>query len=186
MSEVDRTENQTEVWDSVQGVIRNGSILLDEGRISAIVVSGDGSEHLVEASGEKYTPLILKAYETGDPVIFRGVLVGAGADPERRLSVRLKGPALLSGVVSEIRRSREGEEPRVGLFLLNEMTASNGAVHVFQTGVNVFGADAEALSGLREGDRVRLEARDAPGGYVAISPVTVFPAEPDGPEDPGM
>lgn len=186
MSETDLTEHGDEVWGSVQGVIRDGSLTTQEGRIAAIVIGDDGSEHLVEASGDKYAPLLLQAYETGGPVIFRGVLVGPGADPEQRLSVRLKGPAQLNGIVSEIRRSREGEAPRVGIFLLNEMISSTGAVHVFPTGVNVYGADAEALSGLKEGDRVSLEGREAPGGYVAISPVSVFPTEPDGPEEPGM
>jgi hypothetical protein len=172
-----------EVWGSVQGVIRKDSLARDATGLAGTVIGEDGAEVRIKGYGGAAADLIAAAADRGDPVILRGHLLGPEGGGEAHLSVLLEGPAELNGPVSRIRRSGEGEEPYVGFWLVSEMTARDGRVYRIGTGVNVYGADAAALSGLKEGDRVRLQGRDGQNGYIATSPVTLLPSDPsEGPE----
>lgn len=107
-------------------------------------------------------------------------------DGSDHLSVRLEEPAELRGIVSRLIRSGEGESLRLGFLLRNELTPDDGGSYTIGAGVNVYGAAAAALSDLKDGDRVSLQGRDGPEGYIAISPVKVIPADPEPTDEPGM
>ena len=186
MTENDKGRGQKEVWGSVQGVVRKDSLERDEKGLAATVVGQNGAELRIKGYGETFAAMIEAAAERGGPVIFRGHVLGSKANGSVHLSVRIEGPAELNGVVSNIRRSGEGKQPYLGFWLMNEITARDGRAYRIGTGVNVYGAEADALSGLRDGDRVSLQGRDGKDGYIATSPVTVTPRDPEATEEPGM
>ena len=172
-----------EVWGSVQGVIRKESLERDETGLAATLVGPDGAELRIRGDGDRSSDLIAAAAERGEPVILRGHLLAPDARGGAHLSVLLEGPAELVGAVSQIRRSGEGRETHIGFWLMNEVTSREGVTYRIGTGVNVYGEEAAALSGLKAGDRVSLQGRDGGSGYIATSPVTILPPAPsEGPE----
>jgi len=166
-----------ELWGSVEGVIEKGSLVRDEEGASAVLVDEDGVRVRVKGYGDAFSGLVETAADAGGNVIFQGHIRPRGEGDPVRLAVRIMGPVELTGKVSDIRRSAEGAEARIGFWMMREIASSEGEVHLFGTGVNVSGPDADALSGLREGDRVRLEARHGEEGFIATSPVSVLPSQ---------
>lgn len=182
MSHEDGEAEKRDVWGSVEGLIKEGSLMRDEKGLSVIVIGDNQAEFLVRGDGDRFSGMIETATEAGAPVIFQGHLLGSPEEGSAHLDLRIAGPIELTGPVSEIIRSGEAGPPYVGFWMLREIPSTEGVTHRIGTGVNVYGADADALSGLREGDRVRLQARHGPDGFVATSPVTVLAEdEPDGP-----
>lgn len=189
MTDKTTDKKRDEIWGSVQGVVRKDSLVRDDKGVSALVVGETGAELRVKGYGDKFAALLEAAAERGEPVIFRGHVLGSKANSNVHLAIKMEGPADLQGTISNIRRSGEGKQPYVGFWLMNEITARDGKEYRIGTGVHVYGADAEPLSGLKDGDRVSLQGRDTKDGYTATSGVTVTagsPPEPDQEDGPGM
>lgn len=182
MSDSDETLTGRELWFSAEGVVRAGSLSVDQTGAFAILVMTDGDELPVRGEGEPFAELVWGAAERGGTVLFQGHLRGSAEAGTRHLSVRVEGPISLTGTVSKVYRSAEGEPPEVGIWMIREVPDETGGTHKIGTGVNVRGADAEAIFDLRAGDRVSVEARHAPDGFLAVSPVTVLDAS--GPDEP--
>jgi hypothetical protein len=160
-------------WASVQGIIITGSVMRDADGISALVLSEDGTKTKVRGQGDLYSALVSEAAARGGNVIFQGHLEGDGPGLPS-LNVRIVGPIELIGQVSELSFSRGEETPRMSFRMTREITLPTGEVVRVPTGVNVYGPDADALSGLRAGDRVSLQARHGEDGFLAVTPVTVL------------
>lgn len=173
-----------EVWGSAQGVIKKGSLVRDAEGISAIIIGEHEDELRITGSEDRFSAIIEAAAERGEPVILQGHLLGSRANGTAHLAVRIGGPIELTGVISDVRRSREGGPPHVGFWLMREISSAEGKTHFIGTGVNVYGDDAMSLLGLREGDRVAVQARHGTDGFIATSPVGVLAA--DGPDVPAM
>lgn len=184
MTKREKEDRSRPVWGSVEGIIRKDSLSRDEKGLSALIIEATGTELRIKGYGDRFSDLIAAAAERGDPVIFRGHLLESSAKGNVHLSVLIEGPADLNGPVSRIRRSGEGKEPYIGFWLMNEVISREGRTYRIGTAVNVFGEEASALSGLKDGDRVSLQGRDGKTGYIATSPVTILPSDPD--EEPGM
>lgn len=186
MSEEEIGKSRIEVWGSVQGLISRSPLVRDGEEISAIVIADDGSEIRVKGGGAEFFEMIEAAAKIGRPVIFQGIVLGSSADGSDYISVRISGPLNLTGTVTKIYRPREGERPDVGFWMLREITSTEGETHLIGTGVNVRGSNAIGLMGLREGDRISLQARHGEDGFIATSPVRILtgsdPAHPDEPE----
>ena len=171
------------IWGSAQGEILPGSLRRDETGVSATVRDPGGAELLIRAEGDRLVRLVEEAAERGGPEIFQGHQIGDPLTGGAELLVRIVGPLELVGAGGEIIRSPEGGRPHVAFWMLRETRSSEGVTYPIGTGVNVYDEEADALSGLREGDRVRLQARHGPDGFIATSPVTVLrPPPPDGPD----
>jgi hypothetical protein len=187
MSEKEKRAGFTEDWGSVYGIVQRQSIARDPEGVSAIVIDQDGNEIQIRGYGAKAADLVEAAAERAVPVVLRGNILGSDVDGSRHLSVLIEGPAQFKGVISDVDRSHEGGPPHVSFWIMNEMINRDGKPFQYLTGVHVYGADAETLFGLQDGDRVSVETRDGPDGHIAISPVTVLPAsEPGGENDLGM
>jgi hypothetical protein len=169
------------IWGSVMGPVLPGSLSRSDGGLTAKVIDGEGAEQVLRVTEDRLFRVIEEAAERGGPVTFQGHRHGSVADGTAYLEVRIVGPLELTGVVSDIIRSDEGGRPHVAFWMLRELPSSEGVTHRIGTGVTVFDADADALSGLREGDRVSLLARHGEDGLIATSPVSVLSAgEADG------
>jgi hypothetical protein len=187
MSERESRIGMTGNWGSVHGIIPPHTLLRDEDGVSALVIGSDGVETRVKGYGAELSALIETSAERGEPVILRGHLLGSEQDGSRHLKVLIEGPAVLKGVISEIKRTEEGQTPHVAFWLMNEAQDGEGTLFPYLTGVNVHGTEAEQLSGLSEGDRVSVEVRDGPHGHIATSAVIVLSEpEPDSEDDPGI
>jgi hypothetical protein len=186
MSEITAECDQDEVWGSVRGLVRAGSLIRDEKGLIAVVEGDDGVDVTVRGEDVTSAALIEAAAAEGGPCVLRGHLVWSGPDQTAQLSVRILGPANLNGIVRDIRRhSASGSV--LSLMIDNEITRQDGVLFRARCGVTVTGADAITLSALCEGDRVTLEARDGPEGYIPISPVLISRAcEPADGEGPGL
>lgn len=160
-------------WTSVKGVIVTGSFMRDGDGLSVLVATEEGAKTRVRGRFDLYSALISEAVESDGEVIFQGVITEAHPDGAC-LDVRILGPVTLTGKVSELTFSREGDAPRVSFWMTREVMMPTGEIGLIPTGVNVFGPDASALSGLRAGDRVSLQARHGEDGFLAVSPVTVL------------
>ena len=180
MTKTTRPPGRT-IWASVEGVIVPGSVLTGSDGVSALIRAADGSETRVLAYGAPQVAMITEASGTDRPVILQGVLTGSEGEGGRHLLVRVLGPLTLTGEVTETDRSGEGAEPRVSFWMRREVSSDQEGIRLVGTGVNVHGPDAEAIAGLRVGDRVTLQARHGPDGFIATSPVTLLP-DPDGDE----
>jgi hypothetical protein len=187
MSEKYDVGGMTENWGSVHGIVLRGSLERDADGLSAIVSGQDGSEVRVRGYGPKTASLIETAADRGDPVILRGHIMGSEQDGSSHLCVLIEGPAVFRGVISDIIRSAQGQPPHVTFWLMNEAHDGDGNMFTYLTGVIVNGVEAEALTDLRDGDRVSVEVRDGPYGHIATSPVTVIPrAEPASEDEPSI
>jgi len=129
------------------------------------------------------------AAKRGDPLIFRGQILGTIKDEDIHLNILFVGPALIQGIVSGMRRSVEDEKDVLDFFVMNELLGLDGAAYQIPVGVRVTGAELDSLSDLRDGDRVSLEGRDTKHGYRATSQVAVIrPDEThiDSGDEPGL
>ncbi|WP_375263931.1 hypothetical protein [Palleronia sp.] len=149
-----------DIWTSAQGKIDPKTLTKTEkGVVSATIKSEGGDERVVKGYNEKQAAVIEKAAASGEEIILRGVLLGSAQKGTQHISVKSEGPTMLNGVVSHIRRNAEGKQPFVNMFVLNEVTA-NGKDYKIGSIVQAFGADAESLADLNEGDRVSMPARE--------------------------
>jgi hypothetical protein len=179
----DKTETteakRENIWGSVQGTIKAGSLVKDEKGVAAIVVGDNGAELKIKGYGDKFAGVVEAAAAKGEPVIFQGHVLGSNKNGNVHLSVKIEGPSELKGTISNIKRQGEGKQPYVNFFLMREITSREGKEFKIGTPVSVYGAAAEALADLNAGDRVELQGRETKDGYQATSAVTVTPkAEP--------
>ena len=180
-------KKRSDIWGSVEGIVQKGSLIRDEKGLSAVVRAESGADLQIKGYGAKFSKMIEAAAERGEPVIFRGHVLGSKANDSVHLSVKIEGPAQLTGVISNIRRSAEGKQPFTGFWLINEVTSKIGETHLIPTAVNVYGPEAESLSGMKNGDRVSLEGRNGKDGYIATSPVNVTPGlDQEPPDEPAI
>lgn len=173
MSGTEEPTPRNTVWASVQGAVAPGSFQKRRDEVSVLVVQDDGSEVRVRARDEPYVSMVNEALDRSGHIIFQGHRLQEG-DGLWSLDLRLLGPVTLTGQVSDLVFSREEETPRISFWMNREIKSPNRRVTLVPTGVNVLGPDASALSGLRAGDRVSLQARHGEDGFLAVSPVTVL------------
>jgi len=173
------------IWGSAQGKIRPGSLEHDEGGAAATVETVEGTALRIRGYGA-HSALVSDAAASGQEVILRGPVLGSLEEGTLHLSVLISGPAKISGLVSDIRRSFDEGRPVIDFSVLNEISTEDGSLYRVPVGVRVSGPQMDALATLQEGDRVRLEGRDTKYGYTATSPVTLLrdlsPEMSDGPE----
>lgn len=187
MSEKEARIGMTENWGSVHGIIRPETLKREGEGATALIVGVDGVETRIKGYGEDLAALFETAAQRGEQVILRGHILSSGPGETEHLQVLIAGPAVFRGVISDITRSAEGQAPHVSFWLMNEAHDRDGNMFTYLTGVHVHGAEAEALTGLRDGDRVSVEVRDGPNGHIATSPVTILSEpEPASEETPGM
>lgn len=165
----------TGVWISVEGVVRRDSVVRDADGVTAVLVMQDEQEARIRGEGDGFAALIEAAADKGKTVMFHGHRLGAAwAAPG--VSVRLEGPIVLTGVISQIRRAGPGKPPHVGFWMIREIPVCGGTSMRIGTGVHIMGAEAVALPDLREGDRVTLQAKHGEHGFVATSPLKILSA----------
>lgn len=160
------------VWASVRGNLIPGSLKRDGEQVSALILEEDGSETRVIGRDEPYSEMLIQADKQKVDIIFQGLILERGPG-HKTLEVRILGPVTLTGKISEMSYFG-GEEERISFMMTREIASPSGELILIPTGVNLFGPDAAALSGLRAGDRVSLQARHGEDGFLAVSPVTVL------------
>lgn len=176
MADTEGKKKRDDIWGSVEGVVQKDSLVKDDKGVAAVVLGNNGASLKIKGYGEKFSAMVEAAADSGQPVIFRGHILGSGKNNSVHLSIKTEGPAELKGEISHVRRSGEGKQPYVNFFLLNEVTSKDGKEWKIGTGVSVYGDEAVKLDALKDGDRVSLQGRETKDGYRATSGVAVIPA----------
>lgn len=187
-TEEKKDAKRKDIWTSAQGIVDAASVTkTDKGVVSATIKSEGGGERVVKGYNEKQAAVIEKAAASGEEIILRGVLLGSAQKKTQHISVKSEGPAMINGVVSHIRRNGEGKQPFVNMFVLDEVQAQGKEFKIGKV-IQAFGADAESLASLNEGDRVEMPVREYAiqrekdgvtswvDGFRATGPGTVTPA----------
>lgn len=156
-----QANKQKKRYRSAFGEVVPGSVKETNDYLEVELQEGPGYTKRVRASFDASRKDLRDAIEKGGKILARGVLLGSNRNNNVYIGVNsINEPLTAVGQVHHVKHSGAGKQPFVGGYLVQEIQKPDGTSFTKGKPFSAFGEAAQALAGLKNGDRITAEARE--------------------------